>query len=107
MDPGKLNKRIIIQKYDRKREEWRNYFVCWAAINGLFGSEYYAARAQQAENTVNFSVRYSKRLECLTPQDYRVIFRRRIYDIEHIDNPQFADNFLTIKAVNKIGRSTY
>ncbi len=67
---GDLNKRIVIQKYIINQnengfdiEEWIDYKVVRASMNNLWGKEFYAAKAVQAENTVEFIVRYCKDLK--------------------------------------------
>ncbi|WP_454053969.1 phage head closure protein [Clostridium sp. Marseille-Q7071] len=41
-------------------------------VNNLWGKEFYAAKAVQAENTVEFVCRYSKDLENINSKEYRI-----------------------------------
>ena len=94
---------IIIQKM-QPSGEWADYYRCRAYVNGLSGSEYWAAAAQQAENTVVFEVRWCCRLSEIHPQICRIVFRGSVYDVKSVDNVQYNDRFIKIKAVMKHGR---
>lgn len=103
---GQLNKRITIEKYTTintengfDEEKWVNYKTVWASINNLFGKEFYAAKAIQAENTVEFIVRYSKDLEVLNSKDYRILWNKKSYNITFIDNIHYQNKWLKIKAI--------
>lgn len=104
MDAGKLRHRILFEKYDEERDRWHTWYRCGAAVNALYGSEYWDARAQQAQNTVNFTVRDCRILGCVTPQRYRIVFEGRVYDIEHVDHVRYEGSQLKIKAVEKYER---
>ncbi len=110
MNAGMLNKKIAIQKLDITQddmgspiEDWQPYCSLWAYVNSLSGSEYWSASAVQAENTVVFTVRYSNMLKEMIPQMFKIVFDGVDYDIKHIDNVQFANNTVKIKAVARIG----
>lgn len=109
MNAGMLNKKVVVQKITistgeigEEIETWVDYYNSFAYINGLSGSEYWQASAQQAENTVVFTMRYSKLLANVTPQSYRIIFDNKIFDINSIDNVQYQNRTIKIKAVAKI-----
>ena len=103
---GKLNKRIAFEKHTAEQNEngfdvmnWKLYKTVWASVNNLFGKEFYAAKAVNAENTVEFITRYSKNLENIDTKEYRIIWNCRIFDITFIDNIQYENKWLKIKAV--------
>lgn len=107
---GDLNKRITIQKYTTYTTEngfdvqdWTSYKTVGASINNLWGKEFYAAKAVQSENTVEFIVRYSRDLEVLLEKDgtklYRVYWNKRVFDITFVDNIQYENKWIKIKAV--------
>lgn len=105
-DIGKLNQRISIQKktvisddIGNQTEEWTKVHDCWAAVNTVSGREFWAARQQNEENTVNFKVRYCKKIAEIGTVDYRIIFHNKIYDIISVDNMLFADSLINVKAV--------
>ena len=110
INPGLMREKITIQKNVSEVDgrgnpngEWENYFTCRAYANGLFGSEYYAARQVGLEETVKLTVRYSKKLVNISTADYRLIFRGKVYDIDYIDNVRYEDDTLIIHAVSREG----
>ncbi|WMJ81970.1 phage head closure protein [Clostridium sp. MB40-C1] len=105
-----LDKRIIIQKNSTVQnengfdiEEWKDYKPVWAKKNNLFGKEYFAAKAINAENTVEFEIRYSKELEPLLEKDgtklYRILYKNRPFDIIYVDNIREENRWLKIKSI--------
>ena len=103
MEAGKLRHSITIQVMDAN-ETWSDLVTCQAQVNGLSGNEYWAASAEQAQNTVDFTVRYSADLSCLVPQSTRIMFRSNRYDVQSIDNFMYQNRSLKLKAVIKYGR---
>ena len=103
MEAGKLRHRITIQVMDNN-EAWFDLQTCNAQVNGLSGSEYWAASAEQAQNTVDFIVRYTVILSDLVPQTTRIIFRGKVYDVKSIDNFMYQNRSLKLRAVMKHGR---
>lgn len=110
MDPGKLNKRIAIQKFNGMKQndngfdipEWIEYKTVWSNVNNLWGKEFYAAKSVNAENTVEFIVRYSKNLEVINSKEYRIFWNKRVFNITFIDNIQYKNKWLKIKAIEVI-----
>lgn len=107
-DTGKLNQRITIQKktvdtdnIGNQISEWVEFHSCWSAVYGVSGREYWQAREQHEENTVNFKIRYCKKLKELDAVNFRIKFRDKIYDITSVDNIQAADSLVNIKAVER------
>lgn len=109
VEPGRLDKRIVIQKQTviidtegNQIQEWRDFHSCHAAVNGVSGREYWQARQQHEENVTTFKVRYCTVLRELNTVDYRIVFNGRVYNIEHIDNVFFAGSILNIKGVETV-----
>lgn len=109
LDIGEFNKRITIEKYSTYQskngfdiEDWRSFKVVWASINNLYGKEFYAAKAVNAENTVEFIVRYSKALEEINSKQYRISWNNRKFNITFIDNIKYENKLLKIKATEVI-----
>lgn len=109
VDVGELKHRITIQKYTTittdngfDEETWLDYKTVWASMNNLYGKEFYAAKAVQSENTVEFTVRYSKDLEILNTKEYRIFWNEKSYNITFIDNIKYENRWLKIKAIEVV-----
>lgn len=107
---GKYRHRITIQLRETvtnhngfTADEWLNFHTCWAYVSGLSGQEFWAAQAVQAENTVNFKIRYSPYLEKLNSKDYRLVFKDDVYNITSVDFVRFENKAVIIKAVKLEG----
>ncbi len=123
MNPGKLNKRITIQKYTPYEEDsitkdkWDTYKTVWANANNLYGEEFWKAKECGYENVVMFTIRYSKDLANINSREYRIKFGKkivyifdkdgnvidtkevdRIYNIISIDNVQYSNTYIKVKA---------
>ena len=103
MEAGKLRHQITIQVMNAD-ELWFDLLICQAQVNGLSGSEYWAASAEQAQNSVDFIVRYASVLANLAPQTTRILFRGQIYDVKSIDNFMYLNRSLKFRAVMHHGR---
>lgn len=118
---GDLRNRIIIQQFVKgtdadgyKVENWQDVKNPWAKIENLYGKEYYAAAAVQAEKTVKFTIRYTngidetmrikfgKKIVYIRDKNGNVIDSKevdRVYDIKFIDNIKYANRFMEIQAL--------
>jgi len=103
MEAGKLRHSITIQVMDAN-ETWSDLVTCQAQVNGLSGNEYWAASAEQAQNSVDFIIRFYSSLADLAPQTTRILFRGRRYDVKSIDNFMYQDRSLKLRAVMHHGR---
>lgn len=103
MEAGKLKHRIAIQVLGED-ETWSDFITCYAQVNGLSGNEYWAAAAEQAQNTVDFVVRYTAGLSSLVPQTTRILFHGNRFDVQSIDNFMYQNRSLKLRAVMKHGR---
>ncbi|ACA56809.1 head-tail adaptor protein [Clostridium botulinum] len=117
---GEMKHRITIQKYSTYQndngfdiEDWQPYKTVWASMNNLWGKEFYAAKSTNSENTIEFIVRYSKDLEKINSKEYRIKTikdknatrekdKYRYLDITFIDNIQYKNRWLKIKAIEVI-----
>lgn len=104
MQSGDFRHKITIQTRD-DRENWNDYITVHARVNSVSGSEYWQAAAIQAEQTINFDVRYQEALKKLTPQMCRIVFNGNRYDIQSIDDFEFRHNTVRFKGVMHYGRN--
>ena len=100
-----FNKKITIQKKTTVKNAdgypttgWVDFYTVWAYVNGVSDKEFLASMAEQHESVVNFTVRYFKALDEVTTTDYRIVFQGKNYDINGIDNFEFANKTLKFRA---------
>lgn len=108
MNIGKLNKRISIGEM---KEDYNDNgfpvtdfvedFKTYARVKNLSGKQFYEAKAANLENIVEFTIRYRKDFNA----NKIIQFNGENYEIIHINNVDFSNKFLIIKAriVNKEG----
>lgn len=102
MDAGKLRHRIRLQRYVQAENEhkitvgeWQDLKTVWADANYLKGQEFWDAKNYDAENSVEFVIRYFADLNL----DDRIVFNGAIYNITSINNFGFRNKLLKILAV--------
>lgn len=103
MNPGKLRERITIEECVEVVDEdgfsvmaWQTKAKAWAYVNNLFGKEYWTAKQYNAENTVEFTIRFSA---CKNISDKeRIVFRSKVYNILSVDNVQYKNEYIKLKA---------
>ncbi|WP_026673617.1 phage head closure protein [Alkalihalobacterium bogoriense] len=101
MEIGRLRHRITLQKLriatnsnGFEVENWEEFKTVWAAVSNLQGREYFAAAAIQAENMVKFTIRYLSGVDT----SIQILFRDKVYNISSIDNIQYKNRYMEIKA---------
>lgn len=105
-DLAKVRRRkIIIQKktedFDgigNQIEVWKDWKTLKVEKAGLWGQEYYAAKAIGEENTVVFIAKWVSFLDDLNVVEYRILFDSVPYDIKNIDRVN-DDIWVKIKAL--------
>lgn len=80
---------------------WSEYYRGYAYMNNLSGSEYWEAAQTQSENTVIFILRYHPLLTEMESKGYRLVHRGKPYDITSIDNVQYKNESIKIRATAK------
>lgn len=112
INPGEFRHKITIQKGAESTDsvgnpviDWKEWKKLYAKINSLYGQEYWQAAAQGQENTVVFTLRWSKELEILAQTkeitQHRIVYNKLPYDIISYDNVNFENRLVKIKAVNR------
>ena len=71
----KMRERITIEKSEGARDKngnhklvWKEYHSCYAYVNNLSGKEYWAASEVNAQDEVNFVIRYCEKIKDLEEQ---------------------------------------
>ena len=102
---GQWRQRIVIQqnrmrkdKDGNQRNEWEDYFTCWAYANNLSGKEYWEAAQVNREESLCFLVRNCTELKDLDSTKYRILFRGDIYNITLVDFMQFQNKVIKLRA---------
>ena len=101
-----MRDKIIIEKSTAGKDKngnhvlsWTEFFKCYAYVNNLSGKEYWAAAEVNAENEIFFIIRYCSEIKGIDTEHYRIKFRGKPYNITFIDNIQYADKNIKIRAV--------
>ena len=112
MNASMLKNKITIQKktavpdeIGRISEKWSDLMVVHAYANRLSGQELIVAAANGQQDTVTFSLRYCRALAELNSNDFRIVFMGRVFNILTVDNVQFLNVELKIRAVEEDGRT--
>ncbi|QNM06572.1 phage head closure protein [Qiania dongpingensis] len=108
MNAGAYREPVLIEKNGYTVDEignqvasWAEYFRGYAYMNNLSGSEYWEAAQTQSQNTVMFIFRYHPLIAKMNTREYRLVHRGEAYNITSIDNVQFKNETIKIRAVRK------
>ncbi|EXG84485.1 phage head-tail adaptor, putative, SPP1 family [Clostridium sp. ASBs410] len=105
MNAGAYREPITIEKSGYTEDEignqiqgWTEYYKGYAYMNNLSGSEYWEAAQMQAEKTVMFILRYHPLLGAMNTKMYRLMHRGNEFNIVSIDNVQYKNETIKIRA---------
>lgn len=108
MNAGAYREPVTIEKSGYTEDEignqvaaWVEYYRGYAYMNNLSGAEYWEAAQTQAQNTVMFILRYHPLLDAMNTKEYRLLHRGREYNITSIDNVQYKNETVKIRATVK------
>ncbi len=108
MNAGAYREPVIIEKNGYAEDEignqvvaWTEYYRGYAYMNNLSGTEYWEAAQTQAQNTVMFVLRFHPILSVMNTKEYRLLHHGRVYDITSIDNVQYKNETIKIRATAK------
>lgn len=108
MNAGAYREPITIEKSGYTEDDignqipgWEIYYKGYAYMNNLSGKEYWEAAQTQAENTVIFIMRYHTKLGSMNTKEYRLIHHGKEYNIVSIDNVQYGNETVKMRAVLK------
>ena len=108
MNPGKLNKRIIIQSYTSAKDphggengSWATASTVWASVLTLTGRKLEIARSIDAEATVEIKIRYCSNLTITV--DNRILYGTRILEPTLVINEFEENRFYIITCKEKRG----
>lgn len=105
MNPGKLNTKIILEKYitvddgDITTGKWEKAYNIYANANNLGYKEFWKAKECGYEGVVVFTVRYRKDIANIDPREYRIKWKDKLFNIiAPPDNIQFRNSMLKLRA---------
>lgn len=108
MNAGAYRESVTIEKSGYTEDDignqvssWIEYYRGYAYMNNLSGTEYWEAAQTQAQNTVMFILRYHQLLGAMNTKEYRLLHRGREYNITSIDNVQYKNETIKIRATAK------
>lgn len=108
MNAGAYREPIIIEKNGFTEDDignqipaWEKYYSGYAYMNNLSGTEYWEAAQTQAENTTMFIMRYHPLLGSMNTKEFRLVHRGNIFNITSIDNVQYSNETIKIRATLK------
>ena len=108
MNAGAYREPVTIEKSGYTEDDignqiqtWIEYYKGYAYMNNLSGNEYWEAAQTQAENTVMFILRYHPKLNIMNSKEYRLMHRGNEYNITSIDNVQYKNETVKIRATVK------
>lgn len=100
-----MRERITIQKSSTQTDKvgnhrlvWTDHYKCYSYVNNLSGKEYWEAKQVNAETELEFVIRFCSEVSGLDTEHYRIIFREDIYNITFVDNVQYKNRSLKIRA---------
>ena len=101
MNPGKLDRRIVIQVRTLTRdstgthvETWADHATVWAEYVKHRGSMVAPADADRTQDDQQFRIRS----RTITPESHRILYKSKFYDIRSVSE-EGRDGFLLINAV--------
>lgn len=108
MNAGAYREPITIEKSGYTEDDignqihdWIEYYKGYAYMNNLSGKEYWEAAQTQAENTIMFIMRYHPLFDAMNTKEYRLMHRGNEYNITSIDNVQYKNETVKIRATIK------
>lgn len=78
--------------------KWEDWYRCSAYVNNLSGKEYWEAAQVNAQTDVYFIIRYCSEVKQLNSECYRVVFRNQLYNITFVDNIQYQNKRVKLRA---------
>lgn len=101
----KMRERITIERSEGARDKngnhklvWKECHSCYAYVNNLSGKEYWAASEVNAQDEVNFVIRYCEKIKDMDSEHFRIVFRGTLYNISFVDNVQYQNKTVKLRA---------
>lgn len=104
----KLNKRIVFKKIEYEQNDYgtmeetsNDYYSCWSGFKTISGKEFIAAKTNNSENIVTFTVRYCNKLKpLLDPKErknFKIEFNKCVYKILFASDWMNLNKYIDLK----------
>lgn len=87
---------ITEDQYGNHREDWSEYFTCWAYAN-TFAKDESPDVVTTDQRQVTFQCRYCSELASVTSDSFRIAFQDDIYAILSVDPMNYQQKMLHFK----------
>lgn len=107
----RLNEKIVIEIFSSaiqnsngfEEENWNEFYPCWSSFEKVKGSKFIAAKADNAEDIVTFTIRYCNKIKPLladpeAKKKFRIKHRGFYYNIDYIGDYENRHEWVDIKA---------
>ena len=85
----------------RTKREWMKIRRVFANVKNLHGEEYFIAGQTNEQGTLKFYIRFMPSLNNETKSSYRILFKGKKYNINFVDNINYANEELELKAIER------
>lgn len=103
MNVALLNCRVMIQEnavlidsIGNHKNDWVDYYSCYATINSESGSEVNTAGETLESNRLAMTLRYSSETAAIEPTKHRILFNDDIYNITSVDHMNYKKKSLKL-----------
>lgn len=79
-------------------EEWVKKYKLFGFVKNLHGAEYELAKQVDNSKTIKIIIKYGPNIN----ENMRIIFNKKVYDIDNIDNINYLNEELEIKAIERV-----
>lgn len=86
--------KTVVDDIGNHVDEWTDYFSCYATCSDKYGDEEEKTGQTVVKERMDFTVRFSSETAAITPQDFRIVFGNRIYNITAVDDMGFKHHSL-------------
>ncbi len=110
MDIARMNTKIVFQQNTAKvdkigshKNEWTDYFSCFATISGESGKEEDAIGLTLDNTDMSFTTRYCEKMKNITSTKFRILWNNEVYNIIKVDHLNLKKRAIKFKC-QKEGR---
>jgi len=109
-----LNRRVLIQKsrvvvdeIGNRMTVWEPYYSCHATVSGEGRGEQQAAGQTAEHPSTDFTLRWCRKADAVTPEGFRVLFAGDVYNILGIDHMNYRHLSVKLMTEREKGGEEY